>query len=116
MIEPKPTYTDDMGVNCPACGIGITTANAGGYRTYCEACVDKVTALIQAQAAIVAMLKECRLSSVKICVEDEYNRYYKTAYGGGGGAMYRFESLAELYAQKRPLPSYRQAALLEDEG
>lgn len=59
MTEPKPTWDEttqrlaaenepllkrlaehDMGVNCPACGVGITTGNAGGYRTYCEACVD----------------------------------------------------------------------------
>ena len=83
----EPKPTDDMGVN-----------------------------LIQAQAAIIAMLKECRLSSVKICVEDEYNRYYKTADNGGGGVAYRFESLAELYTQERPSPRYRQPALLEDEG
>ena len=28
-----------MGVNCPGCGVEITTSNAGGYRTYCEGCV-----------------------------------------------------------------------------
>ena len=114
MTEPKPTY--DMGVNCPACGVAITTANAGGYRTYCESCLDKVTALIQAQAAIVAMLKECRLSSVKICTTPEHNRFTREPSNGGGGVAYRFESLVELYAQERPSPRYRQVALLEDEG
>lgn len=30
---------NDMGVNCPSCGVGITTAgNAGGYGAYCEGC------------------------------------------------------------------------------
>lgn len=32
-------------VLCPGCGIGITTGNAGGYRTYCDQCVDVFPAL-----------------------------------------------------------------------
>ena len=32
----------DMGANCPECGVRITIDNAGGYRTYCEDCVDEL--------------------------------------------------------------------------
>lgn len=31
---------DDMGVNCPTCGVRIRFGNAGGYRTYCDKCAD----------------------------------------------------------------------------
>lgn len=31
-----------MGAECPECGVEITTENAGGYRTYCDECVDDV--------------------------------------------------------------------------
>ena len=27
-------------VRCPGCDVVITPANAGGYRTFCEPCVD----------------------------------------------------------------------------
>ena len=112
MTEPKPTYTaEDMGVNCPACGVAITTGNAGGYRTYCDGCVDKVTALIQAQAAIVAMLKECGLSQVRIHVDEKYNLFHRRNSIVG----YQFRNLSELYEQKQPPPRFKQAALLEDE-
>lgn len=33
--------TEDMGANCPKCGVRITVENAGGYRTYCEDCADE---------------------------------------------------------------------------
>ena len=66
--------TINIDATCPACGVGITTGNAGGYRTYCEGCVDKVTALIQAQTAVIAMLKECGLSAVLISADGNHNR------------------------------------------
>ena len=40
MTESTPTYTLDMGVTCPACGVAITTGNAGGYGAFCEGCVE----------------------------------------------------------------------------
>jgi hypothetical protein len=32
-------------VQCPGCDVPITTSNAGGYRTYCEPCVEAMPPL-----------------------------------------------------------------------
>ena len=29
-----------MGIECPGCGVDLTASNAGGYRCFCEKCVD----------------------------------------------------------------------------
>lgn len=90
------THTDDMGVNCPACGVPITGANWGGYEKYCTPCMIKVKSLIDAQALIVSWLQECGVSQVVIAAKPEYNRYAKTSANGGGEVFYRFERLEDL--------------------
>ena len=71
------------------------------------------TDLIKAQALIVAMLRECGLSQVNICVDPEYNRYTVAARNGGGGVFYRFESLAELRNERmKPETKIVQGSLL----
>ena len=37
MAEPK--------IQCPGCDVEITAENAGGYRTFCEDCVDAIPPL-----------------------------------------------------------------------
>lgn len=72
------------------------------------------TDLIKAQALIVAMLKECGLSQVNICVDPEYNRYTVAARNGGGGAFYRFGSLAELRDERmKPEGKVVQASIFD---
>lgn len=39
--EGKPD--EQMGVNCPSCGVPITIDNAAGYRMYCENCIERAT-------------------------------------------------------------------------
>jgi len=71
--------------------------------------------LQQAQALIVAMLRECGLSQVNICVNPEYNRYTVAARNGGGGAFYCFTSLAELRDERmKPAPKIVQAGIFEE--
>lgn len=31
---------EPLGVSCPGCGVDLTVRNSGGYRCYCEKCVD----------------------------------------------------------------------------
>lgn len=31
---------DSLGVTCPGCDVELTVNNAGGYRAFCQACVD----------------------------------------------------------------------------
>lgn len=33
-------FDEDLGVDCPACGVRLDMGNVGGYRTYCEKCAD----------------------------------------------------------------------------
>lgn len=70
--------------------------------------------LTEAQALIVATLRECGISSVLICADPAYNKYTKTAANGGGGVFYRFESLAELNEEMKPAPKIVQARMFED--
>jgi hypothetical protein len=35
----------NIAFKCPGCGIEITPSNAGGYRTYCETCVETMPPL-----------------------------------------------------------------------
>jgi uncharacterized protein YigE (DUF2233 family) len=69
--------------------------------------------IAEAQAVIVAMLKECGLSQVNICVDPEYNRYTIAARNGGGGAFYRFTALAELRDERKPAPKIVQAGIFD---
>ena len=39
-ILSQPFPDIDMGVDCPGCERELTTENAGGYRTFCKACVN----------------------------------------------------------------------------
>lgn len=32
----------DSDINCPGCGVVLTEDNIGGYRSYCETCVEKI--------------------------------------------------------------------------
>jgi hypothetical protein len=31
---------DDLGIECPGCGVPLRMDNAGGYRCFCQRCVD----------------------------------------------------------------------------
>lgn len=62
-----------------------------------------------AQAAIVAMMEECGLSQVNICVKPEYNRYTKASWNGGGGVFHRFADLATLAEEMKPAPKMVQS-------
>ncbi len=35
----------DSDIHCPGCGVLLTADNAGGYRCYCETCVEKIPEL-----------------------------------------------------------------------
>jgi hypothetical protein len=70
--------------------------------------------LNEAQALIVAMLEECGLSSVKICVDSRYNRYTKPAWNGGGGVHYMFTDLAQLADETRPAPVMVQRGMFDE--
>lgn len=35
----------DSDIYCPGCGVLLTADNAGGYRCYCENCVEKIPEL-----------------------------------------------------------------------
>ena len=54
----------------------------------------------QAQAAIVAILKECGVSAVLISADGKHNRNTREASNGGGGVFYAFGNIKELYAVK----------------
>ena len=44
--QRKPmTYEEDIIGICPGCDIDITIEDAGGYRTYCQKCVDAMPPL-----------------------------------------------------------------------
>ncbi len=35
----------ELGERCPGCDVELTTDNAGGYRTFCQLCVDAMPPL-----------------------------------------------------------------------
>lgn len=40
----------DSDIHCPGCGVLLTEHNCGGYRCYCETCVEKIPNLPKAPA------------------------------------------------------------------
>ena len=41
---------NDLDIHCPGCGVLLTEDNIGGYRCYCETCVEKIPDFPEAPA------------------------------------------------------------------
>lgn len=47
----------DSNINCPGCGVLLSEDNCGGYRCYCETCVEKIPDLPAAPAGTGFLLQ-----------------------------------------------------------